>query len=386
MTEFDVAVIGAGPAGSVAAKHASMTGCRVCLLERREQVSVPVRCGEGIGYHGLFDHLEHPKKEWIKNTTKKAAIVSPSGIKVQISDSMDSYILDRTKMDNDLIKDALASGVSYHSLSPVTSIVKIGDKYECRGPQRTVTASCVILADGVESRLARFVGWDTSLQMCDIETSAFTRVVSPFIEQDTCVFFVGSKVAPGGYAWIFPRGAGEANVGLGILGMYSEAGKAKEYLLRLIENELPGGRIGEIHCGGIPVAKYMRPLVKDGVMLVGDAARQVNALTGGGISYSLFAGKECGRVAGEAFKGGVFNKKHLLNYERIWRKRFGKQQERSYTLKKFLVKYADDAFMERIRTSVSKEDPSKLNYLRLFLRTFAGHPLLLLKVFDLYRS
>lgn len=384
MSEFDIIIAGAGPAGAMAAISASRAGRKVCLLERKLEVGVPVRCGEGIGKRGLLDHVE-PKPEWIINTIKKAVMVSPSGIRIELAGTSEDFILDREIMDSDLVKEAIKSGTSFFCDTPVISIEKSGQLYQCITPGKTFSAKCLILADGVESRLARFLGWDTSLPLSDVETCAFARVVSPLVEKNTCIFYTGTKVAPGGYAWIFPRAVGEANVGLGISGNHSESGKAKQYLERFIESEFPGARISNLHCGGVPVARYIRPLVKDGVMLVGDAARQVNCLSGAGLAYSLFAGKIAGKIAAEAFKDNIFNCKHLRSYEKNWKNRFGKQQLRSYSLKKFVEKYADDSFLDRIAQSLSKEDPAKMNYLRVFSRTFSGHPLLLLKAIKLFK-
>ena len=312
-------------------------------------------------------------------------MVSPSGIRIELRGTSEDFILDREKMDSDLVKEAINSGVSYFAETPVTSVKKNGELYECITPKKTFSSRILILADGVESRLARFLGWDTTLALSDVETCAFARVVSPLIEKNACIFFTGTRVAPGGYAWVFPRAVGEANVGLGISGNNSEPGKAKQYLERFIESEFPGARISNLHCGGVPVARYIRPLVKYGAMLVGDAARQVNSLSGAGLAYSLYAGKLAGKTAADAINGNTVNYKHLKTYEKNWHKKFGKQQLRSYSLKKFVEKYGDDSFLDRIAQSLSKEDPSKLNYLKVFTRIFSGHPLLLIKAIKLFR-
>jgi digeranylgeranylglycerophospholipid reductase len=149
MTEkFDIAVIGAGPAGSMAAWSAALTGRRVCLLERKENAGVPVRCGEGIGAKGLAVSVK-VKPEWIKSTVTKSVMVSPSGIRVKIANVDESYILDRERMDGDLVKEAVSAGVKYFNSSPVLSICHRENGYECSGPSGSVTASIVILADGV---------------------------------------------------------------------------------------------------------------------------------------------------------------------------------------------------------------------------------------------
>ncbi|HLV32317.1 MAG TPA: NAD(P)/FAD-dependent oxidoreductase [Chitinispirillaceae bacterium] len=383
--QFDIIVVGAGPAGSMAALSAARNGRSVCLLERKPQAGTPVRCGEGIGHRSLVENID-VRPEWIKSVIKRSIMVAPNGLKVEIANVDESYILDREKMDNDIVKDAIDAGVTYYTKFATTGLKRVGEKeYEVYGNDVSLKSNCIILADGVESKLARFVGWNTTLQLKDIETCAFARVISPLIDNETCIFYTGSKVAPGGYAWVFPRGKGEANVGLGILGVNSKAGSALESLNRFINSEFPAARITNTHCGGVPVTKWIRPLVRDGVMLAGDAARQVNCLSGAGIAYSLYAGKHCGQIAARAFSNGSIDYSFLNKYQQVWDKRYGKQQIRSYSLKEFVTKNADDDFLNRIAVSLSKEDPQKMNYLRVFVRTFSRHPVLLFKAFKLFR-
>ena len=382
--QYDIAVIGAGPAGSMAAWSAAQAGRKVCLLERNSRPGYPVRCGEGIGIRSLTEHSE-ARSEWIKQEITQSVMISPNGTKVTIADIDKSTILDRERMDGDLADNAVKTGAHLFVNRPVINVTLNSDgKYLCHCPDRTFIAGIVIIADGVESRIARHLGWNTRLAPDDIESCAFTRVVSPLVEQNSCIFYVGSVVAPGGYAWIFPRGNGEANVGLGILGTHCSAGKPKDLLLRLIDRELPGGRINTIHCGGVPVTRYIRPLVRGGAMLVGDAARQVNCISGAGIAYSLFAGKIAGKVAAEAIETNSVNYSLLKNYEKIWKQRYGKQQERSFALKEFVTQHTDDVFLNKIAQSLVRKRSGKIRYLTVFLSTFSRHPLLLFKAFKLF--
>ncbi|MBN1129772.1 MAG: NAD(P)/FAD-dependent oxidoreductase [Chitinispirillaceae bacterium] len=383
-TSFDIAVIGAGPAGSTAALQAARLGRSVVLFDRNERVGTPVRCGEGIGLKSFVSHAgNHP--EWTLHRIRTSVMVSPSGIRVTIGNIDESYLLDREKMDADLAAEAAKTGATLLLRTPVTEVRRDPDgRYACITPAQKFSASCLIIADGVESRIARFLGWNTALSPADVETCAFCRVTSPLIDQDACVFHTGTTVAPGGYAWIFPRGKSEANVGLGIIGTRSSSGLARDRLMEFLDRELPGAHATGLHCGGVPVARYTRPLVRDGAMLVGDAARQVNCISGAGIHYSLFAGKLAGTMAAEAVStSGAVDYAKLRRYETGWRKTYGKQQERSFALKEFVEK-TDDAFLDRIASSLAKEPPEKMNYLRVFTRTFAKRPLLLLKAMRLF--
>ncbi|MCX7725646.1 MAG: NAD(P)/FAD-dependent oxidoreductase [Chitinispirillaceae bacterium] len=381
--KFDIAVIGAGPAGSMAAKSAAISGKKVCIFERNSKPGYPVRCGEGIGFKSLSENVD-VKERWIKNEIKRSVIVAPDGTKVCINEIDKSVILDREIMDYDLAMDAVKAGAELFVTSPVIEVFRKEKRYICRTPEKEIETKIVIIADGVESRIARYLGWNTTLALDDIECCAFTRVTSPLIENDTCLFFVGSNVAPGGYAWIFPRGKGEANVGLGILGMHSNKGKAVELLKKFIDRELPNGKYTTINCGGVPVVKYTKPLVKEGAMLVGDAARQVNCISGAGIGYALFAGKTAGCIAAKSIDGESVNYKVLKEYEKLWEKKYGKQQRYSFALKEFVTYHTDDIFLNKIAASLTQK--KSLKVITIFLSTFSKHPLLMYKAYRMFKG
>ena len=388
--KYDILVIGAGPAGTIAAINAA-TGAKpptVCLIDRKKEPGFPVRCGEAIGLKGFASWVNIDKK-WIKSTIVNARLVSPSGLVVTLPGDFQNYVIDREMMERDLVAEAIGRGVDFIPETTIVSVRRNGNGYyECRGSSgKTFEASCCILADGVESRVARSLGWNTTLAASDIISCAFARIEHDTIEQGACRFYLGQSIAPGGYAWEFPRGQHTANVGLGILGSLCRCGMPKELLFRFIEKNFPGSRISELHCGGVPMGSWLKPLVKDGVMVVGDAARQVNCTSGAGLAYSFFSGKTAGSVAAQAFAsaapGAPCDFSLLKKYEKQWASYYGKQQKRSYALKKTIVNFTD-SFFDEIATSLQKIDPGSLNVTRVFVKAFSRHPLQLLKVLKLF--
>ncbi|MBX8643667.1 MAG: FAD-dependent oxidoreductase, partial [Thermoplasmata archaeon] len=77
--EYDVIVVGAGPAGSTAARYAAMHGADVLLIEKRQEIGSPVRCGEGVSME-IFRHVDiKPDPSWFVNQVTGARIFGPSG-------------------------------------------------------------------------------------------------------------------------------------------------------------------------------------------------------------------------------------------------------------------------------------------------------------------
>jgi digeranylgeranylglycerophospholipid reductase len=133
----------------------------------------------------------------------------------------------------------------------------------------------------------------------------------------TCLgYWIDERVAPGGYAWVFPKGEGRANVGLGVQADLAEA-TALAYLNRFVESEpcLAAGSPVTLVAGNVPVAPPCERLVTEGLMLVGDAGRLVDPLTGGGIIHAMFAGRMAAQVAIEAIDERDRSAARLADYE-----------------------------------------------------------------------
>jgi digeranylgeranylglycerophospholipid reductase len=207
-----------------------------------------------------------------------------------------------------------------------------------------VRAEVVIAADGVVSRVARWAGVNTVLKPDDIESCAQFQMVGIDVKSpEVMEFYFGSKITPGGYAWIFPKGEEMANVGIGILGDRMRR-PAIEYLKNFVDSkpELKKGRVIEINGGGVPVGGPISKTVKDNLLIVGDAARQVNALTGGGIDSAMRAGDIAGSVAAKAVADGEVSEKRLMEYEKRWRKQMEKRLERYVKAKDVLLSMSDE--------------------------------------------
>ncbi|MEM2890028.1 MAG: NAD(P)/FAD-dependent oxidoreductase [Candidatus Hadarchaeum sp.] len=387
---YDVVVVGAGPAGSVAAYSAAKAGTSVLVLERRREIGVPVQCGEALSEDVLKEMNIKPDPSWAVNPTNSVKIVSPSGIAVRISERRVTgkvgYILNRKIFDKYLALRAAEAGADIRVGTYVDGLMLKDGKIcgvKARGFEGNlkVESKVVIAADGVGSRVARWAGMNTAIKLDDFESGVQFQMVGVDFESPTMLeFYLSSKIAPGGYAWVFPKGEHLANVGLGVLGSRAER-RAIDYLRDFVSSNpaLAKGKVVEINAGGIPVCGPLKQTVKDNVVLVGDAARQVNALTGGGIDSAMRAGQIAGEVVAEAVKEGDVSEKKLKEYDKRWREKMGKSHERYFKAKNVLLSLSDRE-LDQLAETLSKVDFERISLTDMLKVLIKSHPKLLWKL------
>lgn len=346
--EYDIIVVGAGPAGSTAAKFAAKGGAKVLLLEKDRDIGYPVRCGEAVSHEGLVQFIE-PDAKFIASTITKMRFVSPNGNKVLMPiDANIGYVLERRIFDYELAKLAANEGADIITKAYVYDILK-NEKGETSGVRVLIKdenfdirSKVVIAADGVESRVGKWGGIDTTCHIRDMESCAQVTVSGLDFEEDTLDLFVGSVFSPGGYLWVFPKGKNSANIGVGVNVEESKKKSANSYLNDFLEKYYPNASILTRIAGGVPCAKTNKILVKDNIMLIGDAAHQVNPISGGGIITGMIGGMLAGEVA--AISVQTNNLSNLNDYEVKFNKRIGWRHEIFYNLKEAVYNLKDDDF------------------------------------------
>ncbi len=389
--KYDVIVVGAGPGGSITAKIAASGGLEVLLIEKRQEIGDPVRCAEGVGKDALKKHIE-PDNKWISSEIKGSKIFSPDGTEIKMSEDASSgmkvgYVLERKVFDRALAQEAAMAGAEVMVKTRATGLLRsngkvTGIKAMYMGETHNINADIVIGADGIESKVGRWGGIDTSLRPNDIETGA-QFLVSNIEPGDYNLFYLGDNYAPGGYLWVFPKGKHIANVGLGILGSKSGNVRAISRLHRYIETYMPKGKIVEMVVGGVPVSGPIKQTVADGLMLVGDAARQSDPLTGGGITNAMDAGKMAAEVCIKANENGDYSVRTLKEYEDKWRSTIGKELSKSLQVKNLLVKLNDEQ-LNQLAHSLDGIDTSKMELPSLLFTLFKKNPKILWELRTLF--
>ncbi|OPY50987.1 MAG: Digeranylgeranylglycerophospholipid reductase [Methanosaeta sp. PtaU1.Bin112] len=368
----------------MAAKAAAESGLNALLLEKRQEIGEAIRCAEGISFRSELYELVRVQPDWISSEVHGVRMHSPNNDSVSIDvnskGECGGYILERKCFDRGLALQAARAGARILVKTRATGLVRKDGMWRiaasCGGHPLQIEAPLVIGADGIESKTARWAGIDTRLKLEDIMVCAQFLVADEGIDQDCCEFFFGNRIAPGGYAWIFPKGRGLANVGIGIQGSQSGPGKALSLLERFMQDKMPRGRMLQMVTGGIPTSGPMSSTTSDGIMLVGDAAHQSDPLTGGGIINAMRAGILAGETAGKAVHSGDVSRASLKGYEDRCKIAIDKQLKRRYHAKNLFLKLADED-LNNLIGSLHGKDLTSMNTRSLMSVLFKQNPRML---------
>jgi digeranylgeranylglycerophospholipid reductase len=380
--EYDIIVVGAGPAGTTAARFAAELGVSVLVLEKDRDVGYPVRCAEAINKR-TCDEFITPEDKWICSNISKFSFISPDHNEVNIDfNSVQGYVLERKIFDYELGKLATDAGAEIITKAYVNGLILenstvCGVTVEYRGEQKQIKSKIVIGADGTESRVGRWAGLKTHINLKDMESCFQVTASNVSVNPDTLYFYFGKDVSPGGYFWVFPKGKTTANIGLGVGG---DVGKKKSALSYLNDNMnllFPNASILTQVAGGVPCSITLEKISGPGIMLAGDAARQVNPLSGGGIASGMIGGRAAGRIAAEAIKKNKFD--HIFTYDKVWHNERGKMHEIFERLKDGIYGFSDKDF-NSIMAKFQKVPPSKRTIGKLFAVALANKPSLLVDI------
>lgn len=344
---YDIIVIGAGPAGSTAAKYAAGTGASVLMVDKKKDIGFPIQCGGFLPHYDelqellpgarLPSTLENIPRSCVRTSTHFHRFISPSLEPKEFPVEADT--LDRSRFDKYLVREAVKAGADLMVGTRVDSIHD--DTVAVRGVlgEFELKARVIIGADGPVSLVAKRAGLiDRSDDMGRAVAFEY-ELAGADIDTDAVEMYFGRDYAPGGYCWIISQGGDTANIGVGIRRPLCETGvTVQDYLHRFMYEhpraspKFRGTRITAIISGVVPVGGAPPSTAAGNIIICGDAAGQLIATNGGGIPTSMVGGKIAGETAAEALSG----KCQLSDYDNRWREQMGLEIKTSVYVKKLM--------------------------------------------------
>jgi digeranylgeranylglycerophospholipid reductase len=353
---YDAIVVGAGPVGSHIAGELARRGHQTVVVEQHDAVGRKAACTGIVGRECVE---KFPiARQAVAREAKGARFFSPSGVSFALQkDSAQAFILDRQAFDGAMAANARTLGAKYVLSTKVKNIVLGSDvaqiEAETNGQASHFEGKVVVVASGFGSGLPDSLGFG---RVGDFVMGAQAEVETSVDEVEV---YLGSRLAPGFFAWLVPTHEGRALAGL--LARRDTKAHMEAFLRHLKDQGKTASRKAPFRFGGIPL-KPLRHTSGNRVIVVGDAAGQVKPTTGGGVYYGLLCADIAVDVLDRAIAGNDLSARTLSEYEKRWKKLLARELRIERCARRAFERLSDRR-MERLFRMVqnSKATDSLLN-------------------------
>jgi len=345
--DFDVIIVGGGPAGLAAAERIAQENGKVIVLEKNPQIGYPIRTTGGSWIRdmralGIPETLYHP--------VTKCRFVSPNNEVVISYPPQEACVLNVRGTYEFLAERATMAGARIE-LGTVALDPIIEDNYvrgiEARvdGTKLKLYSRIVIDASGAAAVIAQQRGLRGKLTRFGL--GAEYELHAPNCNPEEVVIILDDQMAPCGYGWIVPCGNSRIRVGVAIIHP-DDTNNPRSYLDRLVQDHhkfktlFENAELKECHFGVIPSAGVNKRFVGNGLVVVGDAAGQLSPLIGEGIRYVIYAGHLAGDTVVEAIKKLDYSEHFLSKYEMLWRRQYERNHRIAYTINRKITTFSGE--------------------------------------------
>lgn len=301
--QYDVLVVGAGPAGAVTARRLAERGLRIAVLERS---SLPryKPCGGGV--------------------TGRAAALLPSSLALPIEDTITAihvhyhpkdvepivhhsskpfvYTVMRDWFDYALVCWAADAGVHVYEDTSVLDIKQSPESVTAITSRGMFSGRFLVGADGASSVVGRRIGFTPNPKRRAIAMELEVEVDERTLSRHRNKAHIELGAIPWGYAWIFPK-ADHLSIGIGSVKSLVHRKELYELIHAFLERHHIDGVVRRSRAWWIPVAGAVNSLTYGNVLLVGDAAGLADPLLGEGIYYAIWSADIAAEVLAGVLKG-----------------------------------------------------------------------------------
>jgi geranylgeranyl reductase family protein len=358
----DVLVVGAGPAGSTAARELAREGHDVLQVEEHDEIGQPVQCGGLLTPH-LVDKIPGDISHLYKTYLRKANIYSPDGSRLHLaSDEVESIAADRAGLDRYLSDLAVDVGTELQLGTKVVDAEYGLEGVEATlhedGQTRTVRARTIVGADGAQSRVAKWFDLFEPKQYISLHGAEMTNLDG--LDTERVEMWLGSDRAPGFFTYIIPTGPNRGKVEAGV---WNAPYPAKCYFEQMFEDPLSAGHLEDAeHEFTISATIPFGPAdesVNDRVMLVGDAAGHAKPTTGGGIYTGIYCAEILADELSDALDEDELGRDRLQAYHDRWSSTIGRELSIMMRMRHAFLQL-DDAAMNDIWERLTKPEVTRI--------------------------
>lgn len=330
---IDISVIGAGPSGILASMEAARLGINVKLFERRSIIGIPNHCSGLISKLGFEKIGLKIPEAIIENKISGSIFHTPNeNLLLRRKEDNEMLVVHRNLLDQWLADKARNKGVDIQLNTSIDVIKKEKNFWIIKDNKGNQYQSKMLInAEGIHRQIINQIPlkgynkrWSLPALQFELKNCRFN---TDFVE-----LFHGKKWAPGFFAWIIPTSSDTGRIGLAINKRYLSTNNGMKDWLMHFKNKHPvaskrlkNSEVIKTRGGFVPAFGPVKETVMNGLILVGDAAGQAKATTGGGVNIGGYCGRIAGKTAAEAIKRNDTSKKFLQNYEYQWKKKFWKE-------------------------------------------------------------
>ncbi len=306
---YDVVVVGAGPAGSAAARSCAEHGLKTLLVEEHAAVGYPVQCA-GLLSTAAFEVCRVSSRS-ILNEIRGARMVSGIGGEVCFdAGKTKAYVVDRAVLDREMAEEAARAGAGLRLKTYVAGIRDGNLLTRGLGGREEIPFRLLIAADGPRSSIARMLGMERSpIYLSGVQADLPCEIDPRYVE-------LHPNASPDFFGWVIPVNGRRARVGL------CSGAFTKERFAAFV-SQYPAGCV-HLVSGTIPLGVMPRTYGHK-TLFVGDAGGFAKPTSGGGVYTGVRSAEHAALVASACCKKGTFDDGALREYETRWRQDFGKE-------------------------------------------------------------
>jgi len=388
---FDLVIIGGSFSGLSCALKSSEAGLKVAVLDRKLELDCPIRTSGGswikdLRNLGIPDYLWNPIyriRVFSPNKSVYFDYTEPEACVLNVKSLINFLATKALANETTLILGATATRVDFDE----TNYVHVA--YTRFGKESIVHSKLVVDASGHNSFFSKSSGINKVFERLGFGAEYEGECLG-FPQQESWLL-LGSEFSPRGYAYIFPIGENKVRIGVDLIDPKNGMREVNQFLDKFMSEDKRVALYTEkfkplsYHFGIVPSDKMLDKTIYDRLLVVGDAAGQVNYITGEGIRFAIELGYLAGEVASKAIKSNTVTEEFLVNnYDLIWRQKYASYFKLGAIINRTLSELSDKTIDNGVGTylnRLSAQDFTKL--LKLEISPKDTRAILILKLLNL---